>query len=262
MTQDETYRRVQAQFGRTADAYVTSAGHAKGAELKQMVTFAESLLGSLEGRKVLDVATGGGHTALAFARAGAQVTATDLTPEMVRAAQAFVRTNGGESVQFGTAPAEHLPFSAPNFDLVSCRIAAHHFADPEQFVREAVRVLKPGGLLLLVDNVAPEQPGLADVMNRVERRRDPSHVRAYSVRQWVVWFAGAGLDALHLSRWWTHKPYREWLARAQMPEEVCEALAQDVLALPSAQRAYLRVEEVDGRLESLAHEAALLVGRK
>ena len=261
MTQ-ETYRRVQAQFGRTADAYVTSAGHAKGAELTQMVELAESLLGSLEGRKALDVATGGGHTALAFARAGALVTATDLTPEMVRAAQNFVYTNGGEAVQFAAAPAENLPFSASSFDLVTCRIAAHHFADPERFVREAVRVLKPGGLLLLVDNVAPEQPELAAVMNSIERRRDPSHVQAYSVRQWVVWFAGADLDALHLSRWWTHKPYREWTARAQTPANVCEALARDVLALPSAQRAYLRVEEVDGRLESLAHEAALLVGRR
>ncbi len=262
MTQDETYRRVQAQFARTADAYVTSAGHAKGAELAQMVELAESLLGSLEGRKALDVATGGGHTALAFARAGAQVTATDLTPEMVWAAQNFVHANGGEDVRFATAPAENLPFSVSSFDLVSCRIAAHHFADPERFVREAVRVLKPGGLLLLVDNVAPEQPELAEVMNSVERRRDPSHVWAHSVRQWVVWFAEAGLDSLHLSRWWTHKPYREWMARARTPEDVREALARDVLALPSAQRAYLRVEEVEGRLESLAHEAALVVGRK
>lgn len=266
MTQDDTYRRVQAQFGRTADAYVRSTGHAKGAELTQMVELAESSLGSLQNRTVLDVATGGGHTALAFARAGAQVTATDLTPEMVRAAQVFVHANldadGGEGVRFATAPAENLPFAASSFDLVTCRIAAHHFADPERFVQEVVRVLKPGGLLLLVDNVAPEQPELADVMNHVERQRDPSHVRAYSVRQWVVWFAEAGLDALHLSRWWTYKPYREWMARARTPADVCEALAQDVLALPSAQRAYLRVEEVEGRLESLAHEAALLVGRK
>ncbi len=265
MTQDDTYRRVQAQFGRTADAYVRSTGHAKGAELTQMVELAKSSLGSLQNRTVLDVATGGGHTALAFARAGAQVTATDLTPGMLQAAQAFVHADfhadGGE-VRFATAPAENLPFAARSFDLVSCRIAAHHFADPERFVREAARVLKPGGLLLLVDNVAPEEAELADAMNSVEQRRDPSHVRAYSVRQWVVWFAEAGLDAQHLSRWWTHKPYQEWTARAQTPAAVREALARDVLALPEAHRAYLRVEEVGGRLESLAHEAALLVGRK
>lgn len=262
MTRDETYRRVQTQFGRTADAYVTSASHAKGAELAQMVGLSESLLGSLQNRTVLDVATGGGHTALAFARAGAQVTATDLTPEMLRAAQDFAYANGEEGVRFTPAPAENLPFSASSFDLVSCRIAAHHFADPGRFVGEALRVLKLGGLLLLVDNVAPEEAYLAEVMNRVEQRRDPSHVRAYSVREWVVWFAEAGLDTLHLSRWWTHKSYREWTARTQTPADVREALARDVLALPAAQRAYLQVEEVDGQLESLSHEAALLVGRK
>jgi hypothetical protein len=70
MDQDETYRRVQAQFGRTADAYVASASHARGAELEQMVALAQVLHpGAMADKAVLDVATGGGHTALAFARA-------------------------------------------------------------------------------------------------------------------------------------------------------------------------------------------------
>jgi len=145
MTQDETYRRVRAQFGRTAAAYVESEDHAKGAELEQMVGFAEGSFGALQGREVLDIATGGGHTALAFARAGARVTATDLTPEMLVAARAFVHAGGGEGVRFAATPAEALPFEGGSFDLVTCRIAAHHFADPERFVAEAARVLRPGG---------------------------------------------------------------------------------------------------------------------
>ena len=260
MTQD-TYNRVKTQFSRTAAAYVESPGHAKGAELTAMVTLAERLLGNLRGRKALDVATGGGHTALAFARAGAAVTATDLTPEMLTVAQAFVHANGGETVQFTAAAAESLPFEAETFDLVTCRIAAHHFADPEQFVREAARVLHPGGLFLLVDNISPENEELAEVMNDLERRRDPSHKWAYTVRQWVVWLADAGLDAQHLSRWWVHKPYWEWLGRAQTPKDVGEVLAADILNLTAAQKAYLQVEG-EGRLESLAHEAALFVSQR
>ena len=262
MTQDETYRRVQAQFGRTADAYVESTGHAKGAELTKIVTLAGSLLGSLQGKKALDVATGGGHTALAFARVGAAVTATDLTPEMLAAARTFVQANGGEAVQFAAAAAEALPFEAETFDLVSCRIAAHHFADPKKFVQEAARVLRLGGPLLLVDNVSPEDAALAAIMNEIERRRDPSHVWAYTVRQWVVWLADAGLDVQHLSRWWVYKPYWEWLERAQTPKAAGAALAGDILKLPPAQKAYLQVEESDGGLESLAHEAVLFVGQK
>lgn len=255
----EAHEAVRAQFARTAAAYVESAHHAKGAELSQMV----ALAGDVRGRRVLDVATGGGHTALAFARAGAQVWATDLTPEMLSAAQAFVAgTDLDVPVAFGVASAEALPFPASSFEVVTCRIAAHHFAAPRQFLAEAVRVLRPGGWLLLVDNVAPEERGLAAVMNEIERRRDPSHAEAYSVATWVGWLAEAGLELHALSRWTVEKPYAAWLARAQTPPEVGEALAAFVLGLPEAQRRYFQVVEQGGRLETLSHEAALFGARK
>lgn len=257
---NDVYRRAQAQFGRTAAAYVTSAGHARGAELAEMVAYAETVFGTLEGRTVLDVATGGGHTALAFARAGASVTATDLTPEMLAAAEAFIGTDAG--VVFQAASAEALPFAAETFSIVTCRIAAHHFADPGRFVREAARVLEPGGLLLLVDNVAPENDELDRLMNDIEAQRDSSHVRAYRIQEWTAIFTAAGLEPRVHSRWWTVKPYREWMDRAGASEDVREALEQGVLALTPPQKAYFRVVEADGKLESLAHEAVLLVGRK
>lgn len=99
MTQDETYRWVRSQFGRTAHAYVESVGHAQGAELSEMVALAGTLHpGAFAQKSVLDVATGGGHTALAFAGAGAQVTATDLTPEWWRwPAPSFTLTGGRAS---------------------------------------------------------------------------------------------------------------------------------------------------------------------
>lgn len=66
----------------------------------------------------------------------------------------------------------------------------------------------------------------------------------------------------HFSRWWTEKPFAAWLERAQTPPEVGAALERDVLALPEVERGYFRVREEGGRLKSLAHDAALLVGRK
>jgi len=253
----DTHEKVRAQFGRTAAAYVSSPTHAEGDELSFMVRLA----GDLAGKEVLDVATGGGHTALAFARAGARVMATDLTPEMLEAARTFVQGEVGRAVRFQLAAAEDLPFEGASFEVVTCRIAAHHFADPRRFVGEAARVLRPGGLLMLVDNVAPEAPELGAAMNRIERLRDPSHVEAYPVSRWVGWFAAAGLELYHLSRWYTHKPFRAWLDRAGTPQAEGERLEGYVLRLPDAFKRYFRVVKEDGRLQSLSHEAVLMVGR-
>ena len=179
LTMDKMHRRARAQFGRTAEAYIGSVVHAKGEELALMV----ELAAPLEGRQVLDIATGAGHTALAFARAGAEVIASDLTPEMLAVAESFISAQlplPGQ-VSFREAGAEALPFADDRFDVVTCRIAAHHFADPVAFVQEVARVLRPGGLFLLVDNVAPQDPVLAEAMTRIDRERDPSHVEAYTV---------------------------------------------------------------------------------
>ena len=170
---NDAHERAKAQFARTAQGYVTSASHAHGEELALLL----ELAAPVAGRRVLDVATGGGHVALAFARAGALVTALDLTPAMLEAARAFLASRG-VAAHFVEGAAEALPFEDASFEVVACRIAAHHFRDPARFVREAARVLVPGGSFLLADNVAPLNAELAAAMNAVERRRDPSHVRA------------------------------------------------------------------------------------
>ena len=260
-----TYSRVRAQFGKTAAGYVASEGHAKGAELALMVDLAADALGELSGKRVLDIATGGGHTALAFAKAGAQVVATDLTPEMLRAAEAFCKEEAPEvtgNLTFTPAAAETLPFESASFDLVTCRIAAHHFADPKAFLRESARVLRAGGRFMLVDNIAPTPNELARVMNHIEKVRDPSHAEAYTLSMWLSWFEETHLELLHLSRWETHKDFREWLARSQTPEPEHDVLEAYILSLPESYKRYFNVEERDGALLSLVHEAALFVATK
>ena len=257
----DTYSKVRAQFGRSAERYVSSAQHAKGAELALMV----ELAGEVAGERVLDIATGGGHTALAFAKAGAEVVATDLTPEMLRAAEAFFGEEVVEAranVTFTPAAAEELPFDNASFDIVTCRIAAHHFADPQTFLKESARVLKPGGTFMLVDNVAPTPGELARVMNHIEKVRDPSHVEAYSVATWLNWFSEAHLELVHFTRWETCKDFREWLTRAQTPEPERDVLEAYVLSLPDAYKHYFGVDEQDDTLLSLGHEAALFVATK
>ena len=137
MEHKSIHKRVRRQFGAAAINYVSSASHQKGDDLNLLVNSA----GDVSGKKVLDIATGGGHTAIALAKRGAIVTAADLTPEIIVAARDYAESQG-VSMEYSVCPAEALPFSAESFEVVSCRIAPHHFADAEMFVAETFRVLK------------------------------------------------------------------------------------------------------------------------
>ncbi len=257
-----TQQRARTRFAASAQAYVTSVSHARGDELPRLVEAARSRLGDLAGRRALDVATGGGHTARTLAVAGAHVTVSDLTPEMLAAAEAHLREAvPAAALTFVVAAAEALPFDDGAFEVVSCRIAAHHFGDPRAFLAEARRVLAPGGVLLLVDNVAPENPRLGEAMNEVERLRDPSHVEAYRVSTWTGWLGEAGLEPYLLERFWRVKPLASWLRRADTSPESETALRALLEGADEAVRRYLIAPDAGaGRASEpeLRHEVMLL----
>jgi ubiquinone/menaquinone biosynthesis C-methylase UbiE len=253
----DIHNKVKEQFSKTAQAYVSSTVHAKGDELKLLL----ELAGNVTNKKVLDVATGGGHTALAFAKAGAEVTATDLTPTMLEIAKAFITSQGVDTVEFREASAEALPFEDQSFDSVTCRIAAHHFAEPKKFVTEVARVLKPDGMFLLVDNISSTDSTLAETMNHIEKTRDPSHVWAYSIPTWLNWLTGEGLELHHLTRFKRSKNYPYWTSYAQTSETVVKELEHYILSLPELQQKYLEITVKEGRLETLSHEVMVLMAR-
>ena len=201
-------RSVQEQFGAHARTYITSRPHAKGASLQRLVELVEPQ----PDWQALDIATAAGHTAFAFAPHVAHVLATDITPEMLTVAREQVAARGVDNVTVEHADAENLPYTDDRFDLLTCRIAPHHFPDIDQFLRESVRVLRPGGILAVVDNVVPE--GVAgDYVNAFEKLRDPSHGRCLSVQEWLEGYSQAGLQLTQQEILEKQMVFEDWAAR-------------------------------------------------
>jgi SAM-dependent methyltransferase len=173
---------------------------------------------------------------------------------MLAAARGFITSRGAANVEYVVADAERLPFLDASFDLVTVRIAPHHYADVAQAVREMARVLRPGGRLVVVDNVAPEDEALDAMLNDWERRRDPSHVRAYTAAEWRAFLAGAGLRMTHAEVGRKAIAFGPWAERTGMPDAARAALEADMLAAPERARAYFSVEARDGRLERWSME--------
>lgn len=191
-------QRVQQQFGDKAGAYASSAVHAKGESLRRLLELTRPQASWM----ALDVATGAGHTAHTFAPYVRQVIASDITATMVDKARTLGAQLGHANVTAVAADAEQLPFAAASLDLVLCRLAAHHFPNIRAFVQEAARVLKPGGLLAVSDNVVPGstrsgrkarlQQEAGVYINAFEKLRDPSHVRHQTLAEWREHYRSCG----------------------------------------------------------------------
>jgi len=256
---NEQKTQVQDYFSRTAESYVASFSHRAGDDLKRLIESGEWN----PQQQALDIATGGGHTALAVAPLVAQVTVSDLTPRMLEKAREFLLAQGITNAQFQVADAEQLPFPTEAFDRVTCRIAAHHFPNVEQAVQEVVRVLKPGGLYLLIDCMAPSDPELDTFDNTVEKWRDPSHGRSCTVEEWQTFFSQAGLKIENMEFFRKTHHYDDWTLRSQLPANEKAALERFILeSSPRIQNYFEVSRRTDGHLDSFTNDFILLKGRK
>ena len=199
---------VQEQFGKTAASYLTSAPHAKGKSLERLV----DLVAPKKDWRMLDVATGGGHVAYVFAPHVARVWATDITDEMIELVRGEAGKRGLANVRTAYAKAEALPFDDASFELVTCRIAPHHFESIPAFLREVHRVLTPSGVFAVVDNVVPAG-SVGDYVNAFERFRDPSHLRAWTMEEWRDALADAGFSVGHEEQIYKTMDFSSWAGR-------------------------------------------------
>jgi ubiquinone/menaquinone biosynthesis C-methylase UbiE len=255
---DQKKAQVQDYFARTAESYVSSFEHRTGDDLQRLIE-----IGEWEPQQAaLDIATGGGHTALAIAPHVGRITVSDLTPRMLEKAREFLQAQGVTNDEYVVADAEQLPFANATFDRVTCRLAAHHYLDIQQATREVARVLKREGLYLLSDLMAPSDTELDDFINRIEKWRDPSHGRSHRPEELREYFTQAGLLVEQVDFFRSVHNYEAWTERARLPVPERAALEQFFLESDETIQNYFEItRRSDGHLESYTNDLILIKGR-
>jgi len=205
---------VERQFAAVAANYASDPMLSAGSDLALLVE-----LGARSGREcVLDLGCGAGHTALAFAPRVGEVVAIDLAEAMLDEGRRLAGERDIENVDFRLGDVEALALPDASFDVVTSRFSAHHYPAPERALDEVIRVLRRGGIFLLVDTVAPEAHGCDTYLNALELLRDPSHVRDHRVSEWCAMFEATGLTPAVRRRWAIPLNFDSWVERIGTPE--------------------------------------------
>ncbi len=229
---------VEAQFGPRAKAYVESSVHSQGADLEAL----SAMAAARRPQHALDLGTGGGHVSYALAPYATRVTAADLSTEMLTAVAATAREKGLDNVATVEAAAEHLPFPDADFDFLACRYSAHHWQDFDGGLRQARRVLKGGAPAIFIDVCSPGLALFDTHLQAVELLRDTSHVRDYSVGEWVAALSRAGFAIISCRGWRLRMDFPVWTARMRTPADHTKAIRALQEAASAETKAYFAIE--------------------
>ena len=248
------------RFNTLARNYATSEVHVSSPtrdRLHEIVPHPES---------VCDVASGAGHTGLGFAGIARRIVAVDPAPNMLAEVRRLADERGVPGVGTVQAFAESIPLPDASFDLVVCRVAAHHFNDVGLAMAEMTRLVKPGGHVAVIDMEGDEDPEIDALNHDIEVLHDPTHIRSYTVSQWRAFFEANDLDLeVCENRWWEF-PAGLTVGRWCELGNSGDAALQEIRArLSAAPPEWLHALEIardpDGEFR-LPVRTLLLVGRK
>jgi SAM-dependent methyltransferase len=233
---------VAGQYAPRAEDYVTSLVHSSGDDLDQI----EAEVRDRPDTRVLDLGCGGGHVSYRVAPYAASVVACDVTQAMLDVVARTAAERGLNNITTQQAAAEHLPFADACFDMVLSRFTTHHWQNMEAGLREARRVLKANHRAVFIDVIAPADALLDTHLQTVELLRDVSHVRDYTMMEWVGALNRAGfiLDGVTNRRLFMDYPV--WIARTRTPSEHAAAIRSLQRGAPQSVKAHFEIDDSGG----------------
>lgn len=245
---------VIEQYASRANAYLSSAVHAKGEDLELMA----SLIGQRPDAVALDMGCGGGHVAFRMASLVNKVVAYDLSDSMLATVAAEAQRRGLSNIVTKQGAAEELPCPSESFDVVASRYSAHHWHAFTEGLAQMRRVMKPGGLAIFMDVVTPGVPLLDTWLQSMELLRDPSHVHNASLEEWQATLTSVGFKVDQVSKYRLRLEFISWIERMKTPETHVNAIRSLQRRASAAVTDYFEIEG-DG---SFTVDTALIVAHK
>ncbi|HCQ0567634.1 TPA: methyltransferase domain-containing protein [Escherichia coli] len=220
MTTQSHYEHVEKQFSSQASEYLTSAVHTSGRDLQRLA----ACLAEYPDACVLDMGCGAGHASFVAAQNVQEVVAYDLSSQMLDVVAQAADTRQLKNITTRQGYAESLPFADHTFNIVISRYSAHHWHDVGAALREVNRVLKPGGMLIVMDVMSPGHPVRDIWLQTIEALRDASHVRNYASGEWLTLINEAYLLVDNVITDKLPLEFSSWVARMRTPEVLVDAI--------------------------------------